>query len=92
MIKLTSVSSTGGDTTLAFSFDNVGQTFTVQISLLDILDRLRVVKKVLGRPLALADAKLVIIQIVNELRAGSMPLMERFDFGPFIGIDLEGTG
>lgn len=89
MIKLSSVSTSGGDTTLTFSFDNAGQTFTVQIPLSDILDRLKAVKKVLGRPLTLADAKLVIIQIVNELRAGSLPLSERFDFGPFIGLDLE---
>jgi hypothetical protein len=89
MIKLLSVSSTGGDTTLSFSFDNAGQTLTVQISLSDVLDRLRSVKKVLGRPLAIVDAKLVIVQIVNELRAGGLPLSEKFDFSPFIGLDLE---
>jgi hypothetical protein len=89
MIKLSSVSTSGGDTTLTFSFDNAGQTSIVQISLADVLDRLKIVKKVLGRPLTLADAKLAIIQIVNELRAGSLPLGERFDFGPFIGVDLE---
>lgn len=89
MIKLSSVSTSGGDTTLTFSFDNAGQTSVVQISLADVLDRLKLVKKVLGRPLTLADAKLAIIQIVNELRAGSLPLSESFDFGPFIGVDLE---
>jgi len=89
MIKLSSVSSSGEDTTLTFSYDSAGQTLTAQISLSDVLDRLRVVKKFLGRPLTLVDAKFVIIQIVNELRAGGLPLQERFDFSPFIGVDLE---
>jgi hypothetical protein len=35
------------------------------------------------------DAKNVIVTIINQLRQGKTSIAERFDFKPYIGVDLE---
>lgn len=91
MITLSSVSTVGSDTTLTFSYDDGagGQSQSVNILLSDVLDRLQTVQKALGRPVTIDDAQLVIIQIINELRAGQQPLSQSFNFSTIIGVDLE---
>jgi hypothetical protein len=89
MIKLTSVSTDSHGTVLTFLFDRDGVNESVSFSLSDVVERLKTVKKNLGRPVTLADAKLAIIQIINEIRDGKSSLSERFDLSQFIGVDLE---
>jgi len=89
MIKLTSVSTDAHGTVLTFVFDKDGENQSVSFLLSDVVERLKTVKKSLGRPITLADAKLAIIQIVNEVRDGKSSLQERFDLNQFIGLDLE---
>jgi hypothetical protein len=62
----------------------------VKITYDDIRTRLKQVKDFLGRPLLLQDAKLVVVKMINEVRAKKVPLLERFDFNQFVGVDLEG--
>jgi hypothetical protein len=90
MIKLKRVVTENAEIVLLFDYDQGGKTLSVKISYEDIRVRLKQVKDFLGRPLVLQDAKLVIIKIINEVRANNIPLLERFDFNQFIGVDLEG--
>jgi len=89
MIRLTSVSTDSHGTVLTFLFDRNGEDQSISFLLSDVLERLKIVKKNLGRPVVLADAKLVIIQIINEVRDGKSCLSERFDLSQFVGVDLE---
>lgn len=89
MIKLVSVSTDSHGTLLTFLFDKNGENQSVSFLLSEVLERLKIVKTKLGRPVTLADMKLAIIQIVNEVRDGKSCLQERFDLSQFIGVDLE---
>jgi hypothetical protein len=90
MIKLTQVKTVLGETMLIFEADFPDKSVkTVQIPLAEIVDKLKTVKQILGRNLTLQDARDVIITIVNQLRQEQTPITERFDFTPYIGVDLE---
>jgi len=89
MIKLTSVSTDSHGTVLTFLFNGNGEDQSVSFLLADVLERLKTVKQKLGRSMTLLDMKLVIIQIINEVRDGKSSLSERFDLSQFIGVDLE---
>lgn len=90
MIKLKQVLTENAEILLLFEYDQEGKTLEVKISYEDIRVRLKQVKDFLGRPLLLQDAKLIVIKMINEVRAKKLPLLERFDFNQFIGVDLEG--
>jgi len=90
MIKLTAVSTVNGEVTLTFQVDFPDSTIrTVQIPLAEIVEKLKTVKQVLGRNVTVQDAKDVIVTLVNQIRQEKSPLTERFDFTPYIGVDLE---
>jgi len=90
MIKLTTVSTVNGEITLTFQCDGFPEgTRTVQIPLAEIVEKLKTVKQVLGRNVTVQDAKDVIVTLVNQIRQEKSPLTERFDFTPYIGVDLE---
>ena len=90
MIKLKQVLTENAEIVLLFEYDQGGKMLNVKISYEDIRVRLKQVKDFLGRPLLLQDAKLVVIKMINEVRASKIPLLERFDFSQFVGVDLEG--
>jgi len=90
MIKLTAVSTVNGEVTLTFQVDFPDSTIrTVQIPLAEIVEKLKTVKQVLGRNVTVQDAKDVIVTLVNQIRQEKSPITERFDFSPYIGVDLE---
>jgi hypothetical protein len=89
MIKLKQVQTSLGEAYLTFEYDKESVVNTVTINKQDIVERLKTVKQNLGRPLAIQDAKLVIIRLINELREGKTPLSEDFDYSQFIGVDIE---
>jgi pectate lyase len=90
MIKLTAVSTVNGEATLTFQVDFPDSTIrTVQIPLAEIVEKLKTVKQILGTNITLQDARNVIITIVNQMRQQKSPITERFDFTPYIGVDLE---
>jgi hypothetical protein len=90
MIKLTAVSTVNAEVTLTFQADFPDSTIrTVQIPLAEIVEKLKTVKQVLGRNVTVQDAKDVIVTLVNQIRQEKSPLTERFDFTPYIGVDLE---
>jgi len=89
MIKLRQITTENAEIILTFDYNQGGQAHSVKVSYNDIGERLRQIKGFLGRPLTLQDAKLVIFKMVNEIRTNGIPLLERFDFNEFIGVDLE---
>ena len=89
MIKLKQITTENAEIILLFEYDQDDQVYSVKLSYNDIRERLKRVKDFLGRSLTVQDVKLVVIKIINEIRANQIPLLERFDFGQFIGVDLE---
>ena len=89
MIKLKQVTTDLGECVLTFEFDHEGKIYTVDIHERDIIDRLSVLRRVLGRKLTAQDLKDVIIKIINEIREGKETLEGRFDYSQFIDVDLE---
>lgn len=91
-IKISSVSTSGGEIVLAVAFDSPsgsGTMFTTSVRKEDLVNRLIQVKSLLGRALTLTDARQVLVEIVNEIRAGKTGIPENFDFSPYINVELE---
>ena len=91
MIVLKSVKVKRGEVELKFEFSDGEKTRTVTIHEFDVVERLRVLKQLVGRPLKLDDLRDVVVQIIAEMRVGKKPLRERFDYDDWIGVDLEAT-
>ena len=92
MIKLKQVATDLGECVLTFEFDHEGNTYTVDIHERDIIERLRLLRRVLGRKLTVQDLKDVIIKIINEIRERKESLEGRFDYSQLIDVDLEAEG
>lgn len=90
MIKLKSVSIKLGSCILTFEYtDSTKQVKTIEINRSEITDRLRKLKALVGRELTMLDLKLIILRLFGEVREGQQPLLEDFDYSPYIGLDLE---
>jgi len=89
MIKLKQITTENAEIILLFEYDQGTQTYNVKLSYNDVRERLKRIKDILGRSLAIQDLKFVIIKIINEIRANQIPLLERFDLSQFIEVDLE---
>ncbi len=89
MIKLTQVQRSTGDVYLTFQYDLSGQVLTVVIDAKEIVDRLKLLRELVGRPLTTTDMKNVVVAIINEIRAGKLPLVETFPYENYIDINLE---
>ncbi|MEM2921747.1 MAG: hypothetical protein QXF26_05455 [Candidatus Bathyarchaeia archaeon] len=93
MIKIIQVNRVGGEILITFNYDRPGedppQLYTVTVRAEEIHNRLREVKKLLGRPLTAQDLRQVTITLINELREGRKPLLETFRYEDYIGLDLE---
>ena len=89
MIKIVNVTTLHGEVTLTIEYDLETETHTLTITESNLAERLKALKKLVGRQLTLQDMKDVLIQIVNEARADKQTLLERFDFEPYINVDLE---
>jgi hypothetical protein len=91
-IKITQVSTLTGEATLTIAYDNPsgsGNLSTFTVSMRDLVDRLITVRNLLGRPLTLTDARQALVALINEVRKGQSGVPERFDFAPYIGVELE---
>ena len=89
MIKITQVNTSSGEVIIRIQYDKDSQVFTVDVRKDDLGERLKLVRKTLGRPVTLADVKQATVALVNEVRAGKSPLPEDFNYADFIGVDLE---
>lgn len=89
MIKITQVNTSSGEVVVRIQYDKDSLVFTVDVRKDELIERLKLVRKTLGRPITLTDAKQTIVALVNEVRAGKSPLPEDFNYADFIGVDLE---
>jgi hypothetical protein len=92
MIRLRQVATVYGETTLIFDVDALapdGSVTEVRIPAADLEERLRELKRLLGRDLTLSDLRDIIVALVNQIREGRKPLTERFDFAELVGVDFE---
>ena len=89
MIKITQVNTSSGEVVVRIQYDKDSQVFTVDVRKDELIERLKLVRKTLGRPVTLTDVKQVIVALVNEVRTGKSPIPEDFNYADFIGMDLE---
>jgi len=89
MIKLKQITTVYGVTYFIFEYDLGGELYQIEVSERDIIEKLKRVQDLLGRSPKLQDLKEVIVTIVNEVRQGRKPFLERFDYSQFVGVDLE---
>ena len=92
MIKITQVTVENGEINLTITFDMPDETTkTFKLNYLDLVERLKTVRQLLGRPLTVKDAKEALIAIVNQIRAGKKDLPESFlaALQSSVGVDLE---
>ena len=93
MIKLKQIKTKYGRATLVFEADFPdGTVRTVEIDDEEIRERLKTVRKILGRPATKTDLKCVIKTLFKELREGKEEIPETFDYAEFIEVDLEAEG
>ncbi|RLG06189.1 MAG: hypothetical protein DRN65_05735 [Thaumarchaeota archaeon] len=93
MIKLKQIKTKYGRATLVFEADFPdGTVRTVEIDDEEIRERLKTVRKILGRPATKTDLKYVIKTLFKELREGKEEMPETFDYAEFIEVDLEAEG
>jgi hypothetical protein len=91
-VKITAVSTSGGQIMLTVTFDNPkdsGVLSTFQLSYEDLKNRLVQVAALLGRDVTLTDAQQVLVEIINEARVNKAGIPQSFDFTPYIGAELE---
>ena len=92
MIKITQVTVENGEINLTITYDMPDETTkTFKLNYLDLVERLKTVRQLLGRSLTVKDAKEALIAIVNQIRAGKKDLPESFlaALQSSVGVDLE---
>lgn len=91
-VKITQVSTTGGEVILTIAYDNPkgsGTMFTYALRKQDLIDRLIQIRSLLGRALTLTDAQQALVEIINEVRQGQAGIPQDFNFTPYINVELE---
>lgn len=89
MIRLIRVETEHGITSFIFEYDLEEEILTLEINEREIIERARDFRKLLGRSPSVQDLKDIVIQIVDEVRAGKRPFLEKYDYSKWIGVDLE---
>ena len=89
MIRLIRIETEHGITSFVFEYDLEEEILTLEINEREIIERAREYRKLLGRNPTVQDLKEIIIHIVNEVRMGKGPFLEKYDYSEWIGVDLE---
>lgn len=90
MIKLKQVKTKLGGATLIFEADFPdGTVRVVEMDEEEIKERLKTVRRLLGRPVTKRDLKDVIKAVFKEIREKKEVPPETFDYTEFIDVDLE---
>jgi len=89
MIRLVRIDIEQGITSFVFEYDLEGGILTLEINEREIIERARDFRKLFGRNPTVQDLKDIVIQIVNEVRTGKRPFLEKYDYSKWIGVDLE---
>jgi len=88
MLKLIQVRRDLGSVQLSFSYDKDGATIIKTLNASEIMQNLRTLKLLLGRNPTLAESKLVVITMFNEIRKSS-EILEDINWEALINVDLE---
>ncbi len=89
MIKIRKVVSSANNTFLTIDYDLDGKVFSVNINAIDIEEKMKELRELLGRELTEQDLKDVIRSFINKIRKGERPFPQRFDYSKLINEDLE---
>jgi len=89
MITITQVKRTEGQVVLTIEYTIGDGIAVLTVDAEQIVDRLKALRALLGRKSTLAEAKEVVVTLINEVRQGKQPLVEVVPWETFIGIDLE---
>lgn len=89
MIKLIRIDIEQGITSFIFEYDLEDEVLTLEINEREIIERARDFYRLLGRTPSVQDLKAIVIQVVNEVRRGKRPFLEKYDYSKWIGVDLE---
>lgn len=90
MIQIKQVQRDQGEVLLTFEYTDEGETKTVVVDNREIIKRMEKLKQLVGRSLELSDLQDVVVTLINEIREGRRPLLQRFPYEDYIGVDLEG--
>jgi len=90
VITLNAVSRSGGQVLLTIEYSTAAGAVIITVDAEQVVDRLKQLRDLVGRAPTLQEAQEVVVQLINELRAGRQPLVEVIPWEDFIGIDLEG--
>ena len=89
MIRLIQIETEHGITSFLFEYSLDEQVLTLEINEREIIEKAREFRMLLGRNPTVQDLKEIAIQIVNEVRQGKRPFLEKYDYSKWIGVDLE---
>jgi hypothetical protein len=92
MIRLVRIDTEHAITCFVFEYDLEGEIFTLEVNEHEIIEKAKKLESLLGRKPTVQDLEEIIIQIVNEVRIGKTPFLEKYDYSGFIGKDLEAEG
>jgi hypothetical protein len=90
MILLNAVARTGGQVVLTLAYSTDGGTVILDLDAEQVIDRLKQLRALVGRKPTPQEAREVVVQLINEIRAGGEPLVDVIAWEAFIGVDLEG--
>lgn len=89
MIKLIRIDIEQGITSFIFEYDLEDEILTLEINEREVIEKAREIRMLLGRNPTVQDLQEIVIQIVNEVRRGKRPFLEKYDYSKWIGVDLE---
>jgi len=89
MIKITQDKRDAGQVILRIEYSTDTGTETVDIDAEQIVDRLKTLRILVGRRPTQAEAREIVVTLINELRIGRQPILEILPWENYIGIDLE---
>ena len=88
-IVITQVRRDAGEVILTIEYSSNAGTETIQVDAGQIVDRLKTLRGLVGRKPTQAEAREIVVQLINEIRAGRQPLVETIPWEEYIGVDLE---
>ena len=89
MITIVQVARTMGQVTLNIDYSTENGNASIQLDAQQIIDRLKELKKLVGRKPTLSDVQEIVITLINAVREDKQPLIDIIPWENYIGIDLE---
>lgn len=88
-VVITQVRRDTGEVILTVEYSRDAGSETIEVDAEQIVDRLKELRRLLGRKPKASEAKEVVVALINEIRAGKQPLVEIIPWEDYIGVDLE---